>query len=241
MVNLMSDAAHQYTINTKSYSFTGIVAGGIEFQIYTVVPVDTSSINVSFSKPLSEKSLSDLSNFTIQDPKNPAYKVNPLKAVVTPEDSCTVRLFLPSDKKLQANIVYTLKLASKITDFTGYSLTGQSDYTFDSYNIFESSMSMEKAVKIARDTIKVVFSKEISIDTPNILTGNYSVDYYENGMPVKKVPIAITYIDSKIIVLKFDNLPDGIDYTFNCKQIKDIGGEVYSDPQKNTIKVTAAK
>ncbi len=241
MVNLMSDATHQYTINTKSYSFTGTVAGGIEFQIFTVVPVDTSSINVSFNKPLSEKSLSDLSNFTIQDTKNPAFKVNPIKAVVSPEDSCTVRLFLPSDKKLQANIVYTLKLASKITDFTGYSLTGQSDYTFDSYNIFESSMSLEKAVKIAHDTIKVVFSKEISIDTPNIFTGNYSADYYENGIPVRKVPIAITYIDSKIIVLKFDNLPDGIDYTFNCKQIKDIGGEVYSDPQKNTIKVTIAK
>lgn len=241
MVNLMSDAAHQYTINTRSYSFTGTVAGGIEFQIYTVMPVDTSSINVSFSKPLSEKTLSDLSNFTIQDPKNPVYKVNPIKVIVSSDDSCTVRLFLPNDKKLQPDVIYTLKLSSKVTDFTGYSLTGQSDYTFDSYNIFESSMSIEKAVKISPDTIKVVFGKEISIDTPNILTGNYSVDYYEIGVPVKKVPIAITYIDSKIIVLKFDNLPDGIDYTFNSKQIKDIGGEIYSDPQKNTIQVTVAK
>lgn len=241
MVNLMSDAAHQYTINTKSYSFDGAVSGGVEFQMYTVMPVDTSSINVAFSKPLSDKSLSDLSNFTIQDPKNPAYKINPIKAVVSSEDSCTIRLFLPNDKKLQPNVVYTLKLASKVTDFTGYSLTGQSDFTFDSYNIVEASMSIEKAVKISYDTIKVVFSKEMAIDIPNILTGNYSVDYYENGIPVRKVPIAITYIDNKIIVLKFDYLPDGIDSTFNCKQIKDIGGEVYSDPQKNTAKVTIAK
>ncbi len=241
MVNLMSDAAHQYTINTKNYSFTGAVSGGIEFQIYAVMSVDTSSIDVSFSKPLSEKSLSDLSNFTIQNPKNPAYKVNPIKAVVSSEDSCTVRLFLPNDKKLQPNVVYTLKLASKVTDFTGYSLPGQSDYTFDSYNIAEASMSIEKAIKISHDTIKVTFSKEMAIDTPNILTGNYSLDYYENGIQVKKVPIAITYIDNKIIVLKFDYLPDGIDSTFNCKQIKDIGGEVYSDSQKNTVKVTIAK
>lgn len=241
MVNLMSDATHQYTINTKSYPFTGEVSGGVEFQVYNILAADTSSIYVSFSKPLNEKSLTDLSNFVIQDPKNPAYKVNPIKAVVSTEDSCTVRLFLPNDKKLQPNVVYTLKLASKVTDFTGYSLPGQSDYTFDSYNIAEASMTIEKAIKISHDTIKVVFSKEMAIDTPNILTGNYSLDYYENGIQVKKVPIAITYIDNKIIVLKFDYLPDGIDSTFNCKQIKDIGGVVYSDSQKNTVKVTIAK
>ncbi|WP_313560220.1 Ig-like domain-containing protein [Ruminiclostridium cellobioparum] len=241
MVNLMSDAAHQYTINTKSYPFTGVVSGGIEFQVYSVTPVDTSSINVIFSKLISEKSISDLSNFTIIDPKNPAFKLTPIKAVVSSDDSYTVRLFLPIEKKLQQNMTYTLKMTSKVTDFTGYSLAGQYDYAFDTYNIPESSMSVEKAVKISHDTIKVVFNKEMAMDTPNILTGNYSVDYYENGILVKKVPIAITYIDSKIIVLKFDNLPDDKDCTFNYKQIKSAGGEVFSDPQKNTIKVTIAK
>lgn len=241
MINLMSDAAHQYTINTKSYSFTGAVSGSVEFQIYTIIPESTSSINVSFSKPLSEKTISDLSNFTIIDPKNPTFKLNPIKAVVSAEDSCTVRLYLSNDRKLQPNTAYTLKLSSKVTDFTGYSLTGQSDYGFDTYNVSEASMSIEKAVKISPDTIKVAFSREMAMDTPNILTGNYSVDYYDSGILVKKVPIAITYIDNKIIVLKFDTLPDNADCTFYCKQIKGIGGEVYSDPQKNTAKVTIAK
>jgi hypothetical protein len=241
MVNLMGDATGQYTIKTKGYSFTGEVSGGAEFQIYAVVPADTSAINVAFSKPVSDKALADLSNFTIQNTKNPAYKVNPIKAVVSPEDSCTVILFLPNDKKLQSDVEYTLKLTSKITDFTGRSLTGQSDYTFDTYNISEASMSVEKAVKISQDTIKIVFSREIAMDKPNMDPGNYSVDYYENGTPVKKVPIAFTSIDSKVLVLKFDSLPDGIDFTFSCKQIKDVGGEIYSDPQKNTVKVTIAK
>ncbi|EMS70363.1 Ig-like domain-containing protein [Ruminiclostridium cellobioparum] len=241
MVNLMSDVNHQYTINTKSYSFVGDTAGMIEFQVFGVVPVDTSSVDVTFSKPLSEKALSDVSNFTVLDTKNSSFKLNPIKAVVASEDSCTIRLFFQNDRKLQPNITYTLRMSSKITDYTGYSLTGQSDYTFDSYNISDANMSMEKAVKISRDTIKVVFSREIAMDTPNILTGNYSVEYYDNGALVKKVPIAITYIDSKVIVLKFDYLPEGVDYTFNYKQLKDIGGEVYSDSQSNTIKVTVAK
>lgn len=241
VVNLMKDAARQYTIDSKGCSFSGEVAGGAEFQIYAVVPADTSSINVAFSKPLSDKSLADLSNFTIQNVKNPAYKVNPTKAVVTSEDSYTVRLYLPSDKKLQPNVEYTLKLNSKITDFAGYTLRDQSDYTFDTYNIVEASVSIEKAVKISQDTIKVIFSGEMAMEKPNIDLGNYSVDYYENGISVKKVPIAFTSIDSKIIVLKFDYLPDDIDGTFSCKQIKDAGGEIYSDPQKNTVKVTIAK
>lgn len=239
MVNLMSDATHQYTINTKSYPFTGAVSGGVEFQIYNVIPVDTSSIDIAFSRPLSEKSISDLSNFMILDTKNPAFKLNPIKAIVSSEDSCTVRLFFPNDKKLQSNVTYTLRMSSKVTDYTGYSLTGQSDFTFDSYNIIDASMSIEKAVKISNDTIKVVFGKDISMDTPNILTGNYSVDYYENEISVKKVPIAITYIDSKVIVLKFDYLPEGVDCTFNYKQLKDIGGEIYT--QNSAIKITEAK
>lgn len=241
MVNLMSDASHQYTINTKSYQFVGDMSAGIEFQIYSVVPVDTSSINVSFSKPLSEKTLSDLSNFTITDTKNPTLKLNPIKAVVSTEDSSTVRLFFANDKKLLTNMTYTLRLSSKVTDYTGYSLTGQSEYAFDTYNISESIMTIERAVKISHDTIKVVFSNDMSMDTPNILTGNYSVVYYENGVQVKKVPIAITYIDNRIIVLKFDILPESTDCTFNYKQIKGIGGEIYSDTQKNSIRVTEAK
>lgn len=241
MVNLMSDASHQYTINTKSYQFVGDMSAGIEFQIYSVVPVDTSSINVSFSKPLSEKTLSDLSNFTITDTNNPTLKINPIKAVVSTEDSSTVRLFFANDKKLLTNMTYTLRLSSKVTDYTGYSLTGQSEYAFDTYNISESTMTIERAVKISHDTIKVVFSNDMSMDTPNILTGNYSVVYYENGVQVKKVPIAITYIDNRIIVLKFDILPESTDCTFNYKQIKGIGGEIYSDTLKNSIKVTEAK
>ena len=240
MVNLMSDASNQYTINTKSYSFTGDVSGGITFQVYSIVPVDTTSMYVSFSKPISEKSIGDLSNFTIVDPKNPSTKLNPNKVVLSAEDLCDVILFFPDDKKLRTDTTYSLRLTSKVTDITGYSLS-QTDYSFDTYNISDSKMSIEKAVKISQDTIKVVFSREISTDKPNIDTGNYSVEFNENGVQVKKVPYAITYIDSKVIVLKFDRLPDSTDSTFIYKQIKDIGGVIYSDSQNNTIKVTVAK
>ncbi len=238
MVNFMSDVTQQYTINTKSYSFTGEVSGGVGFQVYSIVPVDTSSVYVSFSKPVSEKSIGDLSNFTIMDPKNPATKLNPIKAVVSAENLCDVRLFFPDDKKLLPDVTYTLRFTSKVTDITGYTLS-QTDYTFDTYNISDAIMSIEKAVKISKDTIKVVFSGELSMDKPNIDPGNYSVQFYENGVQIKKVPYAITYIDSKVIVLKFDYLPE--DCTFSYKQIKDIGGAIYSDLQKNTLKVTVAK
>lgn len=239
MVNFMRDATNQYTIDAKSQSFDGDVSEGVEFQLFSVDSVDTSSINVTFSKPLSEKALSDLTNFTLLDTKNPSFKLNPDKAVVSTEDVNTVRLFFSKDKKLLPDMTYTLRLSSRITDFTGYSLTGQLDYVFDSDDISETSMSIEKAVKISDDTIKVVFSSEISTD--NFNTGNYSIDYYENGQSVKKVPIAITHIDSKVIVLKFDTLPEDIDCTFSYKQIKGIGGEIYNDTQKNSIKVTVAK
>lgn len=240
MVNYMPDVTGQYTINKKSYPFDGYIAGGIEFQVYSVTPVDAGSIAVTFSKPLSTKAISDTSNFTLLDNNNSAYKVSPTKIIVSSEDSSTIRLFFPNDKKLQQNRMYTLKISSKVTDYTGYSLPGQNDYIFDSYGVPDISITAEKAVIIGSDTLKVVFNREMAMDTPNILTGNYSIEYYDNGTLAKKVPIAITYIDSKIIVLKFDKLPEGVDCTFNYKEIKDIGGEIYSDSQSNTIKVTVA-
>lgn len=240
MVNYMPDVTGQYTINKKSYPFDGYIAGGIEFQVYSVTPIDAGSIAVTFSKPLSSKAISDTSNFTLVDNNNSAYKVSPTKIIVSSEDSSTIRLFFPNDKKLQQNRTYTLKISSKITDYTGYSLPGQNDFIFDSYGVPDISITAEKAVIIGSDTLKVVFNREMAMDTPNILTGNYSIEYYDNGTLAKKVPIAITYIDSKIIVLKFDKLPEGVDCTFNYKEIKDIGGEIYSDSQSNTIKVTVA-
>ncbi len=240
MVNYMIDATGQYTMNTKSYSFTGYVPDTIEFQVYSVTPIDTSSIVVYFSKPLNEKSLSDLTNFTLLDSKNSSFKEIPTKVVASPEDPSSIRLFFSKDKKLQSNKTYILRVSSKLTDYTGYSLTGQTDFTFEAYGVTDTNIYIEKAVSISQDTIKVVFSKEIAMDTPNILTGNYSIDYYDNGVLNKKVPIAITYIDSKIIVLKFDKLPDGVEYTFNYKEIKDIGGEVYTNQQINAVKVTKA-
>lgn len=241
MVNYMPDVTGQYTINKKSYPFDGYIAGGIEFQVYSVTPIDAGSIAVTFSKPLSSKAISDTSNFTLVDNNNSAYKVSPTKIIVSSEDSSTIRLFFPNDKKLQQNRTYTLKISSKITDYTGYSLPGQNDFIFDSYGVPDISITAEKAVIIGSDTLKVVFNREMAMDTPNILTGNYSIEYYDSGTLAKKVPIAITYIDSKIIVLKFDKLPEGVDCTFNYKEIKDIGGEIYSDSQVNTIKVTVAK
>ncbi len=238
MVNYMPDATGQYTINTQSYAFTGYVPDTVEFQVYSVTPIDTSSIAVYFSKPLSEKALSDLSNFTLLDSKNSSFKENPVKIVATPEDTSSIRLFFSKDKKLQPNKTYTLRVSSKITDYTGYSLTGQTDFSFEAYGLTDVSVYVEKAVSISQDTIKVVFSKEIAMDTPNILTGNYSIDYYEGGVLVKKVPIAITYIDSKIVVLKFDRLPEGVEYNFNYKEIKDIGGSTYTNQQVNSFKVT---
>lgn len=240
MVNYMTDTTGQYKINKQSFPFTANVSGGVDFQVYSVTPEDVSSIVINFSKPLSEKSVSDLSNFTLLDTKNSAYKVVPTKIQVLPEDPCSIRLFFSKDNKLQSYRSYTLRIASKLTDYTGYSLTGQTDYTFTADYIPEISIAVEKAVIISQDTIKVVFNREMAMDTPNILTGNYSVDYFENGLLVKKVPIAITYIDSKIIVLKFTNLPEGVDCSFNYKEIKDVGGEVYSNQGSNTIKVTKA-
>lgn len=240
MVNYMTDTTGQYKINKQSFPFTANVSGGVDFQIYSVTPEDVSSIVINFSKPLSEKSVSDLSNFTLLDTKNSAYKVVPTKIQVLPEDPCSIRLFFSKDNKLQSYRSYTLRIASKLTDYTGYSLTGQTDYTFTADYIPEISIAVEKAVIISQDTIKVVFNREMAMDTPNILTGNYSVDYFENGLLVKKVPIAITYIDSKIIVLKFTNLPEGVDCSFNYKEIKDVGGEVYTNQGSNTIKVTKA-
>ena len=235
----MDDSSGQYTIKNQSTSFSGYWVQAEAFEVSSVTPIDTTSIVVTFSKQVDEKSATDVSNYILLDSKNNSNSQKPIKVLYSDKSPCEVKLFFGNDKKMQTDREYTLKVLSKLKDYTGIYLTAQKDTSFDASNLQTIDMQPVSAVLISQDTIKVIFPKEISLE--NVSTNTYSVEYYDNGTLLKKIPIGIVSIENSTIVLKFDQLVDGVDYTFRYKEIKDFAGNVYSDQTLSFVKVTKGK
>ena len=239
MVYSMTDSTGQYTIKKQNTSFSGYWSQVDDFEVYDVIPMDTTTVLVTFSMPLNEKSATDLSNYLLVDSINTSSSQKPIKVLYSEKNPSEIKLFFANDKKMQTDREYTLKIMSKLMDYTGNYLSIQKNTSFDASNLQTITMQPVSATLISQDTIKIIFPREISLE--NVSTGNYSVEYYDNGTLLKKVPIAITYIDNISIILKFDQMVEGVDYTFRYKEIKDFAGEVYSDQQFNYVKVTKGK
>lgn len=238
MVYAMEDASGQNKIKNQTISFSGYWYQEA-LEIYSVIATDTSSVVVTFSKPLNEKSATDVSNYLLIDSTKLSSTQKPIKVLYSDKNPCEVKLFFENSNKMLTDRQYILRVMSKLSDYSGSYLSQQKDMTFDAFGLTEITMQPVSATLISQDTIKILFPREISLE--NVSTNNYSIEYYDNGTLLKKIPIAITYIDNISIVLKFDQLVDGTDYTFRYKEIKDFSGEVYSDQQFSAVKVTKGK
>lgn len=240
-VNFMVDATGQYTIKKKTTQFSGYYVASSNLLLYYASIVDESSVIVCFNMPLNDKQVTDISNFALLDPANAAFKALPKKVVYSADTPNSVKLYF-SKNVIKPSKIYTVRVMPQLQDYFGNPIGNQLDYSCSSVNMASINMTPNKAVIISPDTIKLTFNRDIAIEMPNILTSNYSIEYKDkNGKTVKRVPIAITYVDNTTIVLKFTKFIDGVEYTIKYKEIKDIAGDTYSDRNVNSIKVTMGK
>jgi hypothetical protein len=70
----------------------------------------------------------------------------------------------------------------------------------------------------------VTFNVEIAFDPTNISTTNYTLEYAEGDQVIRMVPLSVTYIDAKTLVLRFDELDPSLMYTLRCLSVTDYSG-----------------
>ena len=233
MINSVSDATKQNKIEEQSYSFnpTDKVIG--DMKIASIIPIDVNSVSISFDRKLNPKTAEDITNYSVLCLNNTSYNISPIKAVYSSKYPNTVKLYFAYNKPMTAGYMYKVRIMNTLQDYTGTAMTAPLEYTYIANNVIKTKPEIVKAAFIAKDTIKITLNKDIALDVPNILTSNYYIQTIgvDNA---NKMPLAITYIDTNIIVLRFDKIDFSKQYYLKFNEIKDITGDTYSGDQVNT-------
>lgn len=89
-------------------------------------------------------------------------------------------------------------------DYLGNTLGKSIKEDFSGVTLAAGTPTIDDAVTISSDAIKLTFDREIALDAPNIITNNYVLEYSISDTLYKKVPLSVIYINAKTIILKFD-------------------------------------
>lgn len=233
MINNLNDITKQYKIEEKLYTFNGNYPDYVEFKVSNISVVDAGTIIINFNKGIDEISATDISSYTIQEMGSTYRSFQPDNIYFSKENPQQVKLYFKSDKALKGGVQYGIRIYPSFKDYTGTNINKLIDYNFVPNNIVKAIPMIAKSVIISKDSIKIsFFNKDISLNSPNSSAQNYFLEYTVNGENIKKVPIAVTYIDTSNIILKFDLLDYTQTYTIKCKTIKDYAGETWAEPDK---------
>lgn len=237
LVNSIYDATKQTNIEEQKFTFNTLDKTNTDNKITSILPIDTNSVSISFEKKIDAKSAEDISNYSILCLNNTSYNIVPMKAVYTNDSPYSVKLYFAHNKPMTSGYLYRIKILTTFQDYTGQTLSTPVEYNYTANNIVKEKPEITKAAFIAKDTLKINFSKDIALDTPNILTQNYFIQMI-NDENIKKMPISINYIDRNTLVIKFDSIDFNNQYYFKFVELKDITGETYSGVQINTAIVS---
>jgi len=226
MINEINDISRRYSIIEKEYAFSGKYSDTVSLlNIKSVTAIDSGTVAVYFNKPLDETTAVTNEYYTVKGVTDTSFSTIPAKVFFDAEnDSSMVKLYLPTSKTLVKGKTYKLTVLSVMKDYMGNTALANREATFSGSSTESAKPYISDAVIISKDTIKVTFSKEIAVETPNILASNYYLDYLNDGATVIKVPLIAGYINSTTLVLKFDVLDLEKEYTLKFKSLKDYSG-----------------
>jgi len=224
-INNLSDVSRREYITETSYTFTANYGSANEFYIDSVFAIDNRTLEVYFSTQPDVNMASIANYYTIRGDGH-SYSANPEKVFYDANiDPYMVKLYLPGGKKLVNSKDYYLTIDSKMKDFIGNPIAKGTKEYFGGTSDSAKVLTIEDAVTISSDAIKLTFNREIALDAPNILTSNYVLEYSVSGTQYRKVPLSVTYINARTIILKFDFLADdAISFTIKYNKLKDYSG-----------------
>ena len=243
MINNLNDIARQQSITERKYSFAGKYSEVGEFGVIGVTTVDTGTLDVYFNREIDSEAAAKPNNFTFLGISNTSYSSIPVKTYLDPNDPKKVRLYLGNDSLLTPRNDYKLIVQSTLKDYMGNTLGKLLYFNFNcTTDTKVVKPNISSATIISKDALKIVFTKEISLDVPNILTTNYVLEYTNGIDTLKKVPISVNYIDGTTMILKFDKLDTGNKYSIRFNSLKDWSGlNTSSGSEYNSVQVVSGR
>ncbi len=225
LINEIEDVSRQYSIIEKSFTFSGTTVAATALSISSVTALDKGTLKVLFNKNLDETTAIVNNYYLIAGISLTGYMIQPQAIYYDAENAPNaVRLYLPLSSPLTAGNTYKLTALGAIKDYMGYTSGINMEAILTGSGSDSVKPTISDAVVISNDTIKVTFSKEISVSTPNILASNYTLQYDDNGTIKTKIPLIAGYINNTTIVLKFDRLDLSEAYTLIFNSLKDYSG-----------------
>lgn len=244
MINEIDDISRQYSVIEKEYAFSGNYPERTILNLQSVYALDKNTIEVYFDRPVDQTAATTKEYYSIVGVNQLGFSAIPAKVVFNPDNNPNkVNLYLASDKEMASGKTYKLTVLSVMKDNLGNIAGVNREATFYGNSTAGAKPYISDAVIISKDTIKITTSREISLSMPNILASNYMLEYDDSGTIASIVPSIVGYINSTTLVLKFDTLDFGKEYTLMFNSLTDYS-ELYTRTDadgQTSIKVRLGK
>lgn len=234
-INFLSDSTKTSSIVQKRFIFSGDYPETSDLQILSVEALNNRLVSVLLDKPLVADKAENPEYYTIIKDKGSVY-CKPIQVVHKSYDNLLseVLLLLPSNKVLSEESYYQIEVSKNLPfNIDSVSKKNARETFLGTNSSFEAPMIID-AIIVGENTIKAEFSTEISETVPNISINNYSLEYAEGIYSVKKVPLSVTYIDSRTVILRFSDLDYDTPYLLRWNRILDLFGTTSSNVTANS-------
>ncbi len=239
-VKNLTDSFDQMKLSESDiYKFAGVSEDPKALSIENVSPQDKGTLVVYFNRPLNELTATDCFRYTLMGVTEPSFSVIPSSvyydSVLNPY---MVKLYIPGDSAATPS-TYKLKVDALMQDYMGET-TGEINYTFNGSGSDNCKPYMEEALIISDDMIRVKLNEEITSNYPNTMASNYVLEYQEGSNTARKNAVSVSYVNAKMLILKFDKLDLSKQYTlkFTDRLVDYSGGNArLSSDNSNGISV----
>lgn len=240
MINCIEDVTKQYSIEEKSYSFSGYYTIPEKLTINSVKVIDSGTVNVTFNKAVDYDAGLNASNYQIRNMGDTRLVV-PGSVRFIDADQTSVKLFLKKDDCFVNNTPFDIQVLGGMKDYSGTRLVNTINQTVFVDKTSDTRLKINEAKMVGKNTVKVTFNREISNLLANLKVQNYCIEYTEQGKLYKKLPIAITYNDDTSIVFRFDNLQSDKEYKFSFGMIIDCAGDIITGTDIDKVEIVQGK
>lgn len=228
-IYFLPDALRASTISNERFSFTVSYTQGAQLNILRADALSNRIVSAILDKPLVPTYAETPGYYTILT-KSGSFLCNPIQVVYTPLENSKykVLLLLPQNVSLTDN-EYKLKISKSLPFYISSISKDEviASFSGNKNNIY--SPKINEALIVGNNAIKLTFDDEISASVPNLSVDNYRLEYSDGNYTIKRIPTAVIFIDSKTLVLLFDNLNFDKAYILKWEKIVGLFGMNYSE------------
>jgi KaiC/GvpD/RAD55 family RecA-like ATPase len=237
-VKNIKDAFNQSKIRNKKFVIDSISNRKHRLHIKSVDALYETIIVVRFYEKLDSESAMSKSNYVVKK-VGTHYEYSPTEVYYDQEkDPYSVKLYFDKDERIRKSTKYELEVSDDLEDVLGNDSYKDIVYSFEGTSRKYEGFSIENALIIGNDSIKLTFSEAIKKSAPNTDTSNYTLvcDQGEN----RKIILScsdVKYVDSNTLILKFEGLNFEEEYVLNVDSLESYIGDT-NESYKDGIDVT---